>query len=201
MAEFVWKVIEEWGIWGVLAALLVEGSAVPFFGTLFIVTVGFIMELSWTEITMISFVGSFLYALGSYIPYFIGRKLGSSVESRLSSSKREKLEKINLYFNKFGIWSVAIFSPLHLGSVVPLVAGMFKMNLRIYTLLIMVGMAPSTFLLLSIGRFYQGDSNTLLQTINHYQIMILLGIGGVTILYLSLKQYRHNQKKKLSNPT
>lgn len=196
MTELIFSLIEDWGIWGVLLSLFIEGSAFPFIGTFVMVTVGFIVDLTWFEISLISLVGSFLYALGSYIPYFIGYKLGDSVGNRLSPAKGEILEKAKASFTKYGVWSVAISSPLHLGNVVPLLAGMANMNLRLYTLLTMIGIAPSTFLFLGIGRFYHGNTETIIKTIMDYQSILLLGFTLITLLYVGWKVYRHQQHKK-----
>ena len=198
MADALLSILEQWGIWGILLSLLIEGSAFPFIGTFFIVTVGFVMDLSWFELAWISILGSFLYAAGSYIPYYLGYKLGSSVVNRLSEKRRESLEKATAAFRKYGIWSVAISSPLHLGNVVPFVAGMSRMNLLHYTLLTMLGIAPSTFVLLSIGQYYTGDVETVVEIINEYQVYVLIGFILVTAVYAGWKLYQRNKHKNRS---
>lgn len=184
MAEQLVDLLQEWGIFGILVSLFIEGSAFPFIGTFFIVTVGFVMELTLWERAWISLVGSFLYAVGSYIPYYIGYKLEGTLIRRLSPSKQELLEKATAAFRKYGIWSVAISSPLHLGNVVPFVAGMARMNLFHYTLLTMLGIAPSTFVLISIGSFYTGDIDRVIETIDQYQVYVLIGFVVITALYV-----------------
>lgn len=195
MTDLLLSLIDEWGIGGIYLSLFIEGSALPFIGTFFIVTVGFILDLTWVEITLISIVGSFLYALGSYIPYAMGYKLGQSVENRLSLTQREKLAKVKNRMNKHGIWSIAILSPLHLGNVIPFLAGMSHMKLLPYTVLTMLGIAPSTFFFLSIGRFYEGDTNTVIQTITDYQTILLVGLGVLTIGYISWKVVKQRSQK------
>jgi membrane protein DedA with SNARE-associated domain len=196
MTETILSLVEDWGIWGVLLSMFIEGSSFPFIGTFFIVTVGFILDLSWFEIGGISLLGSFLYAVGSYIPYFIGCKLGNSLGNRLSLAKKAGLEKVKANFSKYGIWSVAISSPLHLGNVVPFLAGMSNMNLRLYTLLTIMGMAPTTFLFLSIGHFYDGDTETIIETIADYQSLLLIGFVMITVGNVGWKVRSRHQKKK-----
>jgi membrane protein DedA with SNARE-associated domain len=196
MTEIFIDLVEEWGIWGVLFSMFIEGSALPFLGTFLIVTVGFILSLSWFELVWISLSGSLLYALGSYIPYYIGLRFGSSVEKRLSINKREKLEKARASFSRHGVWSVAISSPLHLGNVVPFLAGMSNMNLGIYTFLTLLGIAPSTFLFLSIGRFYEGDRTTVIKIISDYQSLLLWGFVVITAVYIGWKILRKQEKRK-----
>ncbi|OZT11161.1 hypothetical protein CHN50_18155 [Priestia aryabhattai] len=198
MTEIILNFVEEWGIWGVLLSLFIEGSACPFIGTFFIVTVGFILDLSWFEIVVISLLGSFLYAVGSYLPYFIGYKLGDSLENRLSPAKREGLKKAKAHFSKYGIWSVMISSPLHLGNVVPFLAGASNMNLRLYTLLTMAGIAPTTFLFLSIGHFYDGDTETVIKIITDYQSVLLVGFVIITALYIGWKTYKLRGERKVA---
>jgi len=198
MTDFLLTLIDKWGIGGILFSLFIEGSAFPFVGTFFIVTVGFILNLSWMEVAWISLTGSFLYALGSYIPYTIGYKLGNSVENRLNLTQREKLVKVKNRLNKYGVWSIAVLSPLHLGNVIPFIAGISKMKVLPYTALTMLGIGPSTFLLLSIGRFYDGDAKQLINRITDYQTMLLVVLGAMTIGYISWKELKQrNQKRKI----
>lgn len=197
MMESMLNLIEDWGIWGVLFSLFIEGSALPFIGSFIMVTVGFILDLTWFEMVWVSILGSFLYAIGSWIPYYIGYKFGKSIENRMSYNKREKLAQAKDAFSKHGIWSVAISSPLHLGNFVPLLAGMSHMNLRTYTLLTMIGIAPSTFLFLSIGRLYIGTINSVIHTITDYQLLLFILFCVITMLYLGSKIISHRKQKKL----
>lgn len=198
MTQTIMSLAEDWGIWGVLLSLFIEGTAFPFIGTFFMVTIGFILDLSWLEIVGISLLGSFIYTAGSYIPFFIGYKLGHSFENRLRPRNRIGLEKAKANFNKYGIWSVVISSPLHLGNVVPFLAGALNMNLRQYTLLTMAGIAPTTFLFLSIGHFYDGDTETIIKTITDYQTLLLAGFVIITAGYAVLKAQRSRREKKKS---
>ncbi|PFA68415.1 hypothetical protein CN378_07445 [Bacillus sp. AFS015802] len=188
MSEWILNIAEQWGIWGVLFSLLIEGSAFPFVGTFFIVTMGFILDLTWMEIGIISLVGSLLYTAGSYIPYYICLKLGDKMEEKLKPGKLEKLKAAREKFNRYGIWSVAIGSPLHLGNVIPFLAGMAKMNVKVYSLLTMLGIAPSTFLLLSIGKLYDGKKEVILEVIEDYQVAVFIGFMMVTVLYMIFKR-------------
>jgi membrane protein DedA with SNARE-associated domain len=188
--------IQDWGIGGILLSLLIEGSAFPFIGTFFIVTMGFLLDLTWFELAWISVLGSLLYTLGSYIPYYIGYKLENKLLVKMSPARRASLEKAKAAFGKYGIWSVAISSPLHLGNVVPFLAGMSNMKLRTYTLLTMLGIAPSTFLLLAVGRLYPGDKETVMQAIVDYQSIILAVFVVITLLYAGWKWYGTRRKKK-----
>jgi membrane protein DedA with SNARE-associated domain len=190
VADILFEWLEAWGAWGVLASLFIEGSAFPFIGTFFIVTVGFVMDLTWLEIAWISAAGSLLYAVGSYIPYFLGYALGAGLMKRLSPARRRQLEKASAAFTKYGVWSVAIASPLHLGNVVPFVAGMSRMKLHLYTLLTMLGIAPSTFLLLSLGKFYPGDRDEAMDAIAEYQYYVLAAFVILTAAWIGWKARR-----------
>lgn len=196
MAEILFEWLEEWGIWGVLASLFIEGSAFPFIGTFFMVTVGFVMELTWLQIAWISLAGSALYAIGSYIPYAIGYALGAGLMKRLSPARRQQLEEASAAFSRYGIWSVAIASPLHLGNAVPFIAGMSRMKLHLYTLLTMLGIAPSTFVLLSLGKFYPGDRDEAMDVIVEYQSYVLAAFIVLTAAWIGWKWYRKRAAKR-----
>lgn len=197
MTDLLFDFLNDYGTWGVLLSLFIEGSAFPFIGTFFIVTVGFVMELSWVEIVWIAVFGSFIYAIGSYIPYFIGYKLGDRVVNRMSPKRRTSFEKATAAFSKYGIWSVAISSPLHLGNVVPFVAGISKMRLRLYTLLTMLGIVPSTFLLLGIGQLFPGEPETAMELITKYQSWVLLGFVVITVAFFGWKVGRQRRRRNL----
>jgi len=196
VAEILLEWLDEWGVWGVLASLFIEGSAFPFIGTFFIVTVGFVMDLTWLEIAWISAAGSALYAIGSYIPYAIGYALGGGIMKRLSPARRQQLEQASAAFSKYGVWSVAIASPLHLGNAVPFIAGMSRMKLHLYTLLTMLGIAPSTFVLLSVGKFYPGDRDAAMDAIVEYQSYVLAAFIILTAAYIGWKMYRSRQARR-----
>lgn len=196
MAEALFEWLEEWGAWGVLASLFIEGSAFPFIGTFFIVTVGFVMDLTWLEIAWISVAGSALYTIGSYIPYSIGYALGSGLLKRLSPERRRQLEQASAAFSKYGVWSVAIASPLHLGNAVPFIAGMSRMKLHLYTLFTMLGIAPSTFLLLIVGKFYPGDRDAAMDAIAEYQSYVLAAFIILTAAYIGWKMHRSRRARR-----
>ncbi|MCC5803311.1 DedA family protein [Rossellomorea vietnamensis] len=188
MTEWIINSAEEWGIWGVLFSLFIEGSAFPFIGTFFIVTMGFILRLTWMQIVFISLAGSLLYTVGSYIPYYISLKLGDNIEGRLKPQKLEKLRTAQKKFNRYGVWSVAIASPLHLGNVIPFLAGVARMDVKAYSLLTMLGIAPSTFLFLTIGKLYDGEKEAILEVIEDYQMVVLVGFVVVTGAYMMYKR-------------
>ncbi|MCA1059854.1 VTT domain-containing protein [Rossellomorea aquimaris] len=188
MSDWILNIAEEWGIWGVLFSLFIEGSAFPFVGTFFIVTMGFILDLTWVEIGIISVVGSLLYTVGSYIPFYISLKLGDKLEEKLHPKKLEKLRAARQKFNRYGIWSVAIASPLHIGNVIPFLAGMAKMDVKAYSLLTMLGIAPSTFLFLSIGQLYEGEKEVILKMMEDYQVVAFIVFVIITGLYVVLKR-------------
>ena len=197
MSHSIYAFIEEWGIWGIIFSMFIEGSSFPFIGTFFLITMGVVMELTWFEMIFTSIFGSFLYAVGSYIPYYFGYKVGKITENRLTSKRREKYQKTKEYFSKYGVWSVAISSPLPLGNFVPFLAGMSHMKLQTYTLLTIIGIAPSTLLFLSIGHFYPGDFRTVMNTINDYQLVLFILFGFITLSYMGIKFFGHRKQKKL----
>lgn len=198
MTDALMNLIETWGLGAILIALFIEGSSFPFIGTYFVITVGFFIELTWGEIIITSVLGSLVYAIGSFIPYYIGLKLGESLERRLSSKKGTSLIKVKKMMNKYGKWSIAILSPLHLGNVIPFLAGMSSIKLRSYTLLVMLGIAPTTFIYLSLGKLIDADPETIMNLINEYQTAILIGFLVILLLGLGFKWIRRRRKAEKS---
>lgn len=74
---------------------------------------------------------------------------------------------------------------------------MSKMNLRLYTLLTIMGMVPTTFLFLSIDHFYDSDTETTIETIADYQSLLLIGFIMITVGYVGWKVRNRRQKRKM----
>ena len=198
MTDFLMTLLETWGLGAIILALFIEGSSFPFIGTYFVIAVGFIVDYTWFEIVVASLLGSLFYTIGSYIPYFIGLKLGESLEQRLSPNKKASMIKVKGMMNKYGKWSIAVLSPLHLGNVIPFLAGMSSIKLGFYTVSVMVGIAPTTFLFLAIGKLFNGDSDTIIQLINEYQTAFLIAIVVITGLFFGFKFVKRKKNAEKS---
>nr|WP_269320344.1 VTT domain-containing protein [Bacillus sp. EB01] len=130
----------------------------------------------------------------------MGNKLGKSLEYKLSETQRGKIAKVKESISRRGVWSIAILSPLHLGNVIPFLAGMSNIKLPLYTGLTMLGMAPSTFIFLSIGHIYEGDIKTIVTMITKYQTMFLYGVGVILLMFFGWKIHKYlNHKKKVEH--
>lgn len=199
LLEWITRLFEEWGVWGILFSQLLEGSSFPFVGSAFMVTAGILMDLSRLDIVWISLGGSLFYTVGSYIPYFIGLKLGESAERKMSSDKRAKLDKTKKAMRKYGNWCVAVLSPLPIGNVVPFFAGMSKMNIWKYSLLTVIGTFPATLLFLGIGYFYSGEKGRAMDVILLLQVIFFIAFTVITLLITVMKFIGKRKPNKQKN--
>ncbi|MEW8987858.1 MAG: hypothetical protein AB2401_12830, partial [Bacillus sp. (in: firmicutes)] len=52
------------------------------------------------------------------------------------------------------------------------------------------------FLLLSVGRFYDGDAKQFINRINEYQTMLLVVLGAMTFGYICWKVLKQRNEKR-----
>ncbi|MDN4524983.1 DedA family protein [Fictibacillus fluitans] len=199
MLEWMTRLFEEWGVWGILLSQLLEGSSFPFVGSAFMVTAGVLMDFSWMDRVWIALSGSLFYTAGSLVPYLIGLKLGESAERKMSLDKRAKLDKITEYISKYGNWCVAVLSPLPVGNVVPFFAGMSRMNIWKYSLLTMTGTFPATLLFLGIGYFYSGEKGSAMDIILILQVILFMMFTVIALLIAVWKYIVNRRPNKQKN--
>lgn len=186
-------IIERFGMAGLVLTMLLEGLSVPFPGMMMVITLGYILNLNTAETFLVAALMSFIYSIGSYIPYVIGFKLDNVIRKKYE----KPIKAIDCYFKKYGEYSIAFLRPFALGNYISYFAGMSKTKLWKYFALTFTGIYPWSLAMLFIGRITKGNldsSNKLIQSYtNHIYILILCGII-VCICGLFYKRFYHTQK-------
>jgi len=157
IAEFV-KTHEAWAPWIVFA--LAFGESLAFISLvlpawLALITIGgFIMAggLNFWPIWIAASVGA---ALGDWLSYWIGQKLGPAVQHVWPLSRRpELIPKGEEFMKKWGVLGIFIgrfFGPLR--AVVPLIAGIFEMPFWRFQIANCTSALVWSAVLLTIGDF------------------------------------------------
>lgn len=106
-----------------------------------------ILLLNGTELipaTAVAAIGNFL---GGLTTYLLGRWGSAFIQDKVLRISSSDIEKAQTLFNRFGIWSL-LFSWLPIiGDPLCFLAGMFKTNPLLFSLLVLTGKASRYYIL------------------------------------------------------
>lgn len=194
MLEIVVDVIKEFGIWGLLTSLAIEASSLPFPGGLVTLVFGYILNLTMTEVILYGLLASAVYTCFSLIPYYIGAKFEDKLKEKTS---RKKIEKAQKWFQKCGVWGIAIARPIGLGNYVSYAAGLSKINIGTFLSLTLLGILPWTIAVLWLGSV--GNLKSVKSFMDDFQlyaiIAVVVGVFGY-ILYRRKKKHRRTEAQE-----
>jgi membrane protein DedA with SNARE-associated domain len=141
------------GLPGLFLVMVLEGSSLPFPGVVMVLSFGYLFSPSYLEVAFIALGMSICYSLASLIPYFLGMKMEGIFLKRL----KKGLEKGQVFFNRYGIWSIALSRPFGIGNYISYIAGMSKVQLIKYLMLTFIGIYPWSYVMIVLGDYFKGN--------------------------------------------
>lgn len=181
--------IHEYGYIAIMITGMIEGSSIPFPGSIVLVIVGFIIALGKINIWLAIFLGAFCYTMGSIIPYYIGKNIKEDLFHFLvkyGKVPKKKIVSMEESFYKYGDISICITRPLFMGNYISYLAGIAHIHLVKFILYTFFGILPWMGLYLSLGYFFKGNlqkTSAFLDKYNIYIVGIFLGIGLLILLW------------------
>jgi membrane protein DedA with SNARE-associated domain len=180
-------ILSKIGVLGLVLTMAVEGLSVPIPGILVVLTLGYILNLSITNILLISFFMSLAYCIASLLPYRIGYKL----ESVIRKKYEKQIIAAQKYFNKYGEGSIALLRPFAAGNFISYFAGMSKVKRWRYTLLTFLGIYPWCAVMLFIGKFSRGNIDYALKMAKSYSIYFYIAAIVIILIIVGVIVYRY----------
>ncbi|MFZ3579960.1 DedA family protein [Virgibacillus sp. DJP39] len=193
MVEKILFWLKEAGFAGLLTAMFLEGSSLPFPGIAVILAYGYILPFDYWDNLLVAAWMSVVYSVASLIPYFIGHKL----EIKLQKSPKKGLKKAKKLFSRYGRWSVSFSRPFGLGNYISYVAGMSKMKIITYLLFTFIGIFPWSYGMLLLGNYFNGSYQAFKSFYKNNSIYLYIAVAiivGIIFLYIFIK----NKKNKKS---
>jgi membrane protein DedA with SNARE-associated domain len=179
------------GLPGLFLVMGLEGSSLPFPGVIMVLSFGYLFSPGYVDTAIIALGMSVCYSLASLIPYFLGRKLEVYIPKRM----KKGLKKGQLFFNRYGIWSIALSRPFGIGNYISYVAGMSKVHLVKYLALTFVGIYPWSYVMILLGDYFNGNYEAFKDYFATYSIYgygaVLVAIGVIFLFY-----YKKSKRKK-----
>ncbi|MBO0995904.1 DedA family protein [Bacillus sp. SD088] len=170
------------GLPGLFFVMFLEGSSLPFPGLILVLSYGYILAPSYIQIVFIAFGMSVSYTLASFVPYYVGKKLGGHFPKRF----RKGLEKGAAYFNRYGVWSVALSRPFGIGNYISYIAGMSNVQLYKYIILTFIGIYPWSYVMIFLGNYFKGNYQAFQHFFESYSFygygIIIIGIAIIGLI-------------------
>lgn len=168
--------------------MFLEGSSLPFPGIAIVLSYGYILSPGYVNTIFIAACMSIFYTTASFIPYFVGMKL----EERLPQRLQKRLKKGTVFFNRYGIWSIAFSRPFGIGNYISYVAGISKVHFMKYLILTFLGIYPWSYMMILLGQYFKGNYEALKDYFSTYSIygygIMLIAIIAVLLIYMRMKK-------------
>ncbi|MFB4168114.1 DedA family protein [Virgibacillus sp. JSM 102003] len=196
MLQYIIEVINELGFWGLFISLATEASSVPFPGGLVTLTFGYLLKLTFLEVLLYGFIGSAIYSVFSLIPYSIGYKLEDKLKQKMN---KKKIEKVQIWFKKFGVWTIAFARPLGIGNYISYIAGISKVGVWKFQSLTLLGILPWTIGMLWLGSV--GNLKSVKKFMEEFQLYIFLILIIAGVVYLFYRRHKKRASYYRTEPT
>ncbi|MFD2044585.1 DedA family protein [Ornithinibacillus salinisoli] len=168
---------------GLYFVMLLEGSSLPFPGVILVLSFGYILSPSYVDAILLAAKMSLCYSLASLFPYFLARKLKKVTSNRYINKGFDKAET---FFNRYGIWSIALSRPFGIGNYISYVAGLSKVNVANFLILTCIGIYPWSYAMIMLGNYFNGSYDAFRQFFESYRLYIY---GAFVILVIGIVVY------------
>jgi membrane protein DedA with SNARE-associated domain len=191
--------INQYGYIAIILSTALEGTSIPFPGSVVLILVGFIIYKGGLNIWYAIFLGGLFYSLASIVPYYIGKNIKGSLFNFLEiycKVPRKRITTMEEFFYKHGEFSICISRPFFIGNYVSYFAGIANINIFKFFILTFIGILPWTTLYLWLGYYFRGNINRVYLFLEKYNIttagVLIFIIMGIIIV----KKYIIFEKKK-----
>lgn len=181
-----------------IGALFVEGTSIPFPGIVVILAFSSTMRPSFKETMIIALFMAVAYTIASFIPYIIGKKLGSKVLSIFDKRKRVKtsIEKGKKIVDKYGVVTMAISRFFGWGNKISYIAGISNIDYLPYSMFTFSGIYIWSIIMLNLGKIFKNDTSFVINLIEKYTIYLYIIVGIGVIGYVLIAFFKYRVKKR-----
>lgn len=143
------------GYAGIFALMLLEAAAFPVPSEVILPLAGYLVSQGTLEFWFVVLISTVAAMIGSFVDYFIGWKLGSSLlvgQSRLPYIDATRLRRTRGWFDRHGAVAVALLRLVPTARVlVSFPAGAYKMSKSKFAFYTLAGCLPWNILLVYLG--------------------------------------------------
>lgn len=183
MVDAAVRLIGDYGVWAVLALMILESACIPVPSEAIMLFGGFLVSTGQQDLLPIVAAGVVGNVIGSWAAYWLGVTKGREWLLRfhwLHVTPR-KLDAADRWFDRYGAWAVLVSRCLPIiRTFISLPAGVARMPFWRFTLLTLLGSVPWVLALTLAGRAVGDNWEDLRQTLHYVDYLLILAIlGGV----------------------
>ncbi|HLR68897.1 DedA family protein [Virgibacillus alimentarius] len=182
------------GLPGLFLVMFLEGSSLPFPGVVMVLTYGYLLSPGYLGTAILAVGMGIAYSIASLIPYFIAIKLEQFLPKRI----KKGLKKGQSFFNRYGVWSIALSRPFGVGNYISYIAGMSNVNVFKYFILTFIGIYPWSYVMIILGDFFNGNYEAFKQFFQSYS-MYIYGTVIILVIVIALFLYKKIKQRKGGN--
>ena len=166
------------GLGGLLLAMALEGSSLPFPGMAVVLAFGYALQPDLAQLPIIALLMSLAYTGASYIAYGIGRKMEQQIRKRYA----KPLDKAQKWFCKYGDWSIALLRPFGLGNYVSYIGGMSRVHPVKYGIYTLMGIYPWSLAMLWLGRVSRGGGEVVKELLWSHRCLLVTVLAVIVAI-------------------
>lgn len=143
------------GYLGIFLLMLLEAAALPVPSEIILPFAGYLVSKGTLSFWLVILVSTVAALLGSFIDYYLGRRLGMSLltdASRLPYINAHHLSRVQAWFNRYGPTAVALFRLVPAARVlISFPAGAYRMSRPKFAAYTLLGCFPWNLILVYLG--------------------------------------------------
>lgn len=190
--------INQYGYIAIIISAILEGTSIPFPGSVVLILAGFIIYKGGLNIWYAILLGGLSYSIASIIPYYIGKNIKGSLFNFLETYckvPRKRIMIMEKYFNKHGELSICISRPFFIGNYISYFAGIANINIFKFFILTFIGVLPWATLYLWLGYYFRGNLDKAYLFLEKYNITAAGFLIFIIIGFIIIKRYSIFKKK------
>ncbi|HCF50564.1 MAG TPA: hypothetical protein DER60_09785 [Syntrophomonas sp.] len=195
MWESIVRLLEQYGIWGLLFTAFAESSFLPLAPDFFLIPLSLAMP-HWA--LLLALLTTATSICGSAFGYYLGSCIGKPLLKKLVS--RRSLARIKIIFNRYGGWAILIAALIPLPfKIFTISAGSFSMHFPKFIIAALVGRGLRFFGEALLVMYLGSKALTLIKSdLADFSLILAAIVVSIIALYSYWRRRHPRLKKRLT---
>ncbi len=193
ISNFIIETMKQTGYLGLFILMTLESALMPIPSEIVMPFAGYLVYLGHFDLTLVVIISSIANLVGSWIGYFLGIKIGRKFVlkyGRYLLIKEEHVEKAEKWMKKHGAKVILASRNMPaIRTIIPLPAGILRVNLVKFSIYTFIGSIPWNFFLTYIG-YILGEKWYEIKNYTQIIDLILIFVIIFIIIFLIIKYKR-----------
>lgn len=204
LTEWIASVVNAIGYPGIFVLMIIEGIFTPIPSEFIMPFAGYLASLGRFNIALVIAVGTAGAAIGNFVAYHIGAKVGRPLIARYGRFIRlgeDDLEWAESWFRKYGSLGVLLGHAVPgVRSIISFPAGIGRMDIRRFVVFSTIGAAIWNTVLVVAGYYLVERWTLFAETTDNVDLYVLAAVFAVLIGYMAWRKTRARTAKGRAAP-